>query len=160
MPLQECSGGLGVCRTGRAGAGVLGTLQDDGHSCVTTGVLRRTGGVEDWPSRGRGTGNAPGGWSQLCQYRGAQEHCTCAGLAEQGAGGPGTFQDDRHSCVTTGVLRRTGGRQGQPSRGQVDRELSRRMVTVISLCGSMCHCDRALARLEMTGWERAVSLKS
>lgn len=32
---------------------------------ATTGVLRRTGGVQGWPSRGRGTGKAPGGWSQL-----------------------------------------------------------------------------------------------
>ena len=47
------------------GAGGQGTLQEDSHSCVSTGVLRKTGGVQDWLSRGRGTGNAPGGWSQL-----------------------------------------------------------------------------------------------
>ena len=79
-------------------------------------------------------------------------------VGQAGAGGPGTFQDDRHSCVTTELLRRTGGVQGRLGRGQRDRECSRRMVSVISLCGYMCHCDRALARLERTGWERAVSL--
>ena len=82
------------------------------------------------------------------------------GWPEDGAGGQGTLQEDGHSCVTTGVLRRTEGVWGRPSRGQRDREHSRRMVSVISLCGSMCHCDRALARLERTGRERAVSLKS
>ena len=82
------------------------------------------------------------------------------GWPEDGAGGQGMLQDDGQSCVTTGVLRRSGGVQGRPSRGQRDRERSRRMVSSISLCGSMCHCDRALARLERTGRERAVSLKS
>ena len=95
---------------------------------ATTGVLRRTGGVQGWP--------------------------------EDGAGGQGTLQEDGHSCVTTGLLRRTGGVRGRLSRGQRDRERYRRMVSVISLCGSMCHCDRALARLERTRRERAVSLKS
>ena len=79
-------------------------------------------------------------------------------VSQAGAGGPGTFQDDRHSCVTTELFRRTGGVQGRLGRGQRDRERSRRMVSVISLCGYMCHCDRTLARLERTGWERAVSL--
>ena len=65
---------------------------------ATTGVLRRTGGVQDWLSRGRGTGNSPGGWSQMCHYRGAQEEWGCAGSAKQGQG------DQEHSrMIVTAV---------------------------------------------------------
>ena len=52
------------------------------------------------------------------------------------------------------------GCAGLAEQGQRDWESTRRMVSVISLCGYMCHCDRALARLERTGRERTVSLKS
>ena len=123
MPLQGCSGGLWVCRAGRAGAGGPGTLQEDGHRCVTTGELRRSGG-------GR-TGRAGAGVLGMLQDNG--HSCVTAGVLrrtahvqgwpEDGAGGQGMFQDDGHNCVTTGVLRRSGGVQGRPSRGRGTRNV-------------------------------------
>ena len=128
---------------------------------ATTGVLRRTGGVQVWPEDGAGRQGTLQEDGHSCVTTGVlRRTARVQSWPEDRAGSMGTLQDDGHRCVTTGLLRRTGGVRGWLSRGQRDRERSRRMVSGISLCGSMCHCDRALARLERTGRERAVSLKS
>ena len=97
---------------------------------------------------GQGPGNSPGGWSQMCHYRAAQDDWGCAGLAKQGQG------DREHSrrMVTAVSLQGCSGglhvcRAGL-STGQGDRELSRRMVTAVSLQGcsgelGVCRAGRA-----------------
>ena len=83
----------------------------------------------------------------------------CEGWAKQGQG-DGELSRRMVTAVSLQECSCGRGVCGVGGAGARHQERSRRMVSDISLCGSMYHCDRALVRLERTGRERAVSLKS
>ena len=122
-----------MCRTGRAGAGVLGTLQDDGRSCVTAGVFRRTAHVQGWPEDGAGGQGMFQDDGHSCVTTGVLRRT--GGVQDWLSRGRGTGNSPggwSQMCHYRGAQEEWGC-AGSAKQGQGDQEHSRTIVTAVSL---------------------------